>query len=209
MAITLYKRKYKIYKKKGNNKKKKFFKRIPRLPKRKIHSFKRIVKLNAIDLNSTNPLAGAGNISFRLNQLPNFNEFTNLFDSYRIKAVSIRFLPNITNFIPTGGNSQPTQSYNSQFQTCIDRNDLTNIDENAILQYDTYKMTPIHRIHKRYLKVNNFTDGQQEWNKWHSTSNTDITYYGLKWVYTGSQPTINNIYLYPYITYYLQCKSVI
>lgn len=202
MVQIIYPRKR--YRKKAY-KKKTYRKKYIKKPKNiKVHSFTRTAVLATPNMTATTTATG-GNISFSLSQVPNYTEWTNLFDSYKIKAVSIKIIPELL----TGTLNSGAINAGSLW-TAIDRNDLTNpASLNELLQYDTLRRKRITGITTRYLKVNNFSseDNVQEWNKWQSTANANITYYGLKYwqeaLGAGTLPTKL------IVKYYLQFKNVI
>lgn len=64
-----------------------------------VYWFKRAVPVGDIAFTTT---GGGGLIEFKLNQLPNYTEYTTMFDAYRINKVVLEFKPN---FIETNVNS--------------------------------------------------------------------------------------------------------
>lgn len=193
------------YVKKTRTRKRRMYK--PRLYRpipsnKRIFNLKRSVELSPITIGA---VGSGGNIGFTLTQLPNASELTGLFDFYRIKAVSIRFIPNI------GGGSELSSApvTAGYFTTAIDRNDLTNPTARSdLLQYQNYKMTKLTNQHKRYFKVNTIDDNGQQWNRWISNSSTTTQYYGLKYWKDGIS-TGTGFSLVPFVTYYIQCKGTI
>lgn len=118
--------------------------------------------------------------NFSLSDLPNSSEFTNLFDMYKINAIKISFVPQVTENISSGSLNNPYAS--SRFFSCIDYNDSaapTNID--AIRQYANCKYTPIHKVHTRYIYKPKILDTTGfTISPWISTASSSINYFGLK-----------------------------
>ena len=61
-------------------------------PKQKVYYFKRHVELSAV-VAAADGVDTFQNYQFSMADLDNFNDFTNLFDYYKINAVKIRFMP--------------------------------------------------------------------------------------------------------------------
>lgn len=180
--------------------------------KRPIHSFKRKV-------DSTLTIDNASDTQqswvFKLSDLPNASEFTDLFDSYRINGVRVELKPRFNSVDVSNAGMAP-------IYTVIDRNDnayLTSVDE--ALQYETCKVHKMTQNIKRYFKpsilstaysLNSETTlGLQLWNRWISTSTIDggdtIAYLGLK-LFTPSNGLANTVVYDVITTYYFQCKAV-
>lgn len=174
----------------------------------RIHSFKRTAILTPIGLSDS---AVKDCLQFKLSDLDDYSDFTNLFDQYRINAVKISFVPNFSNSaLEYAANSAGLHS----IHTVIDHND--NTDPNDVLelmQYDNYRRKRIDRVMTRYFKVNTLADTKPsglsaEWKKWISTSSTDVAYYGLKyWIDALESSTVTAVFDV-FVTYYIQCRSV-
>lgn len=175
---------------------------------RRVYNFKRTFQASAIT--STAGAAVAGGYTFALNSLPNYTEFTAMFDVYRLKAVKIEFSA------PANSVGMSATSEIPQLWTAIDRNDATApANVNELFQYDTLKHSPITRKHVRYFRVNSLgyitgqsvgTVGEINWNKWIPTSEPAINHYGLKYLVDGNGSVNQPIQVYA--TFYFQCKSL-
>lgn len=174
-----------------------------RMPK--VHNFKRVTQAVTIT-------PGTGVMEFRLNELVNVSEFTNLFDRYRIRGVQVKIVPAVTGY---DGNPQATAAGRPNLHTAIDYNDSTapaNVLE--LMQYDTYKMTPGDRVHKRYFSPRPSQEvfrtaisssyATLPRNTWLdcTTSGIDIPHFCLKWVTDNTGVAFNWIV---YKTFYFQC----
>ena len=83
----------------------------------KVHHFRRTFKASNISSTTTGVLGG---YSFSLDQLPNYTEFTNLFDQYRINKIVVKFIPN-HNSSDVSASTQVISNFNS----VIDPTDAT------------------------------------------------------------------------------------
>ncbi|AUW34332.1 capsid protein [Circovirus sp.] len=114
-----------------------------RVRRQNVHLFKRSFATTISILKSANT---AGCNFFSLNQLPNYGEFTALFDQYKVNGVKYEFIPrfnSIDQATATGG----------EFYTVIDRcdNDAPT-SLNQMLEYQSMRKTPLTRKHTRYFK---------------------------------------------------------
>jgi len=66
-----------------------------KLPRRMVHTFERSATTTTIT--ATAPTSGPYGLEFTLAQLPNYTEFTNMFDQYRIKMVKLTYFPSVAN----------------------------------------------------------------------------------------------------------------
>lgn len=144
----------------------------------KLYLFKRFCDYGEIYISSSTPYFGAYN--FSLSDLPNSTEFTSLYDMYKINCVKITFLPQQTQSISIGAINNPNAS--ARFFSVIDYNDgtiPTSLDE--LRQYQSCKMTPILRPHKRVIFKPKILDSNGfSISPWMSTSSPSANYFGLK-----------------------------
>lgn len=157
------------------------FRRGTRYNKRgqKVYLFKRHCDFGELTLsNITNTYQG---YYFDLSQVPNNNEFTDLYDQYKINAVKITFLPSQTmsNSLSSVNNAQGYV----RFFSAIDYNDSsapTSIDE--LRQYQSCKYTTVYRKHTRYIrpKVTDRGSTYTPGNPWINTTAPTQQYFGLK-----------------------------
>lgn len=175
----------------------------------KVHNFKRTYIVEGIQLTTANYKQG---YVFKLSDLSNYTEFTNLFDQYRINAVKFQIVPGFN------GTDAITQTSLLSIHSAIDHNDVTDpVNVSDLMQYDTYRRTRATRGHKRYFKTNLLTPISDSggdtttWGKWVSTENPGAEYYGLK-LFIDRPYFVNEsnaINFEVYATLYFQCKSVI
>lgn len=191
----------------------KFTRRYKRVRGPLTHSFKRTALLTPWNITSA---VGQGmSYSFKLSDLSNSDEFTALFDQYRINAVKLQIVPTFTS------NDIANELTMASIHSAIDHND--NNPPGALsdlMEYDTYKRSKMSRGHKRYFRVNLLTpltasSSSTTWKKWINTASVGLNpgeaeYYGLKfWIDGITQTTEIAANFEVYATYYFQCKSVI
>lgn len=99
------------------------------------------------------------NIAFRLQDVPNFTDFTNVYDSYRIRGVKVNLIP-MGNVSSSNQPGTPTGAAGNYAVRCFSAYDPNNdgvgvTGSTAIQQLQEYqncKWSPFNRIHKRYVK---------------------------------------------------------
>jgi len=192
---------------------KRFIPRVRRGPK--IFNFKRTCELpNVQTVAGVTPTIFT--YRFNLTQLSSYTEFTNLFDFYRIKGVKITFYPP-SNVAATGVVNMPI----GEFYSIIDNNDSAVPTAADMLEYPTLRRTYFNRPHKRYFKPLAIQSGvyiesgvntgyrSLPSSTWFSTQDPSVTYFGIKGMYTISDPALvlaEKIRVTA--TYYFQTKNV-
>lgn len=89
-------------------------------------------------------------LSFGLSDLPNYTEFTNLFDQYKINAIKLTFIPRFT-----GADINPlgTALAVPRIWSVIDYDDASTLtDQNDAYQYQNCKTHMMHKPFSIYLK---------------------------------------------------------
>lgn len=151
-----------------------------------------------------------GGIYFRLGDLPNSSEFTNLFDMYRIDKVKIRFMPR-ANSAEVGSNQGQVKLF-----TAIDYDDITtpaSIQE--LLQYENCKVSNTTNITTRVLKPKFASEVYQSATStaygarsgWIDCSNPLVQHYGIKWALQQLPAGSQSFDLH--IKYYLSFKQTV
>lgn len=176
----------------------------------KIHSFKQTVFLpNWIASSTTADIPI--NASFSLGDLTNSSEFTSLFDQYKLKAVKFELLPKYSQSLSTTGVGTVLQP---QICSVIDYDSSPLLTMADAVQYESYKITRGHQVHKRYvrpqvslnlLSATGANVRAPTRNMWIDCSATNVLYRGVLGVIT--QANINVLYDLR-MTYYLQFKNV-
>lgn len=128
----------------------KYVRRVMRRPIKK--SYKKIVTVKRTFVLGTIAQTNANQhfaYTFKLADLPNYTELTNLYDQYKIKGISVRLVPNVTSAdINPVASSVGLPSLHS----VLDFSDSTALTSlNDYFQYSTYKRTDPLKPHKRFL----------------------------------------------------------
>lgn len=201
-----YRRRYKKRTSRKRNYRRRF-RRSYRYSKKgqKVFLYKRFVDLGTIAADSAlNVYSG---FDFRLNDLPGWSEFQSLYDSYKINAIKIKFIPSqtVSNSLSTVANNQ-----NTRFISVIDYNDDSNptsIDD--LRQYHTCKVTNAFKTHTRYIYKPKYVIGASQSRMWISTTTPSTAWYGLKVAIEPMGSTVSTSMNYHIEgKYYLSFKSV-
>lgn len=113
---------------------------------RPIHKFTRTVEeLYDVSTDGVNPTLSGFN--FSLDILPDYTDFTRLFDLYRIAKVEIEWTPEYTELTDA---ALVSNAVNVRFNSAIDLSNSTAPSTvSDVLQYEQLKSTSITREHKR------------------------------------------------------------
>lgn len=169
------------------------------------HHFKRTFLSDIFFSSNTGPVFGG--LSFRLSSLPNYTEFTNLFDQYRINKIVIRFVPS------ANSDSVGSTHVIPNFHTIIDNNDSTTPTAlNELYESQSWKRTRGTQVQTRVFTPSSLIDiglssNSPKWKQWISTDFPSVDHYGLKY---ALEATVNaqDIYYQPYVTIYFSTRSV-
>jgi hypothetical protein len=128
---------------------------------------------------------------FALNNMPNYTDFTNLFDSYSILEAVVTFLP----FATSTASTAVTSSFPGYIGTWLETNDASlpaNMSEGQ--QYESFQRNvatvPFARVVRPRSAVaaysGTFTSYANKYGQWIDTASPAVQFYGLKSVITGS-----------------------
>jgi len=155
--------------------------------------------------------------TFTLDSLPNYTDFTNLYDEYRIKAVKVYFVPK------QNSNTQGASAAYSEVPTlvsAIDYDDATAPTTVAkMMEYDT---TRIHgcadKSYTRIFKPNvslaaysgAFTSYAQREDQWLDSDSAGVKHYGLKYALLNAYAGGNNVWsCNVYATLYIEFRKAV
>lgn len=194
---------------------KRMYKRM--LKKTAIHTYRRMFEWGTIPVNvdSNTP------ISLRLNMLPNFSDFTALYDQYKIKKVVFRLeRPFTSNALDSSGTSGNTNTTNKFIRCVHDYDGGTNlVQEYQYLEYQNVKSYPACGVGPiritLYPKLANAVFRNDSFNtyanttinpQWIDVANTDVNHYGIRlWT---PQLAVGNTQSYRvFASVILQCKN--
>jgi len=117
--------------------------------------FQRTVE-GLFDIANTGLSPSVGVFNFSLNDLPNYSEFTALFDLYKIERIEIEWTPEYTELTDA---SLASNAVNVYFNTAIDPAGNTPGAVDDVLQYRTLHSTMITKRHKRDFVPSYLMDG--------------------------------------------------
>lgn len=141
-----------------------------------VHRFSRVVE-GRFDYTTAAATPTLDALVFTLDQLPDYQEFTNLYQMYRIAKVEIEWLPEYTELTDAALVSNAVNTY---LNTCLDQtNSVSPPTVQAVLQYQNVKSTSITRPHRRSIEVSNLMTGMP-CNAFLSTQNPSERHYGCK-----------------------------
>lgn len=181
--------------------------------KRGVHYYKRsyITAFNTYDW----PAMMTYGWDFFLSQLPNYTEFTNLYDQYKISRIKCKF-----SYTANSQNVTTSAAITAlpMFLSCIDLNDSTALTTNAdFTQYRSFKMRRFDKPVSVYFKPQfataaysgAFTSYAAK-TGWLDCASPGVKHYGLKF---GIDPMFYNAganvtgRVQCVITYYIKCKN--
>lgn len=145
---------------------------------RPVYKFSRVVE-SVYDITTNGIAATVGAFEFRLDALPSYTDFTNLFDMYRITSIEVCYQPEYTELTDAALVSNAVNVY---FNTAIDLADVSspaNVDE--VLQYQQLQSTPITKQHARKWRPTILMGGSIPCSCWIPTSSPSERHYALKY----------------------------
>lgn len=184
----------------------------------RMHSFKRGIDTYKIPVPDRQATAAW---SFRLDYLPNYTEFTSLYDQYKINMVVGKIGFSKTG--PTGGvELEPATACIPNFHWAIDYNDGTApVNVSELVQYDSHRVASMVGDRKTtvivrpcFLRQNYATliaTGYSPVRGWINCSDPTVTHYGIKIITDGSLgggigEEILGVMTVDW-TYYISCKN--
>jgi len=171
-----------------------------KLKRNKVYTFTRAYVPGSVSAASTDQSAA---LYFTITMLPDFTEFTALFDQYRFAQVTVEFLPNST--IATSAN----------MYTVIDYDDATPLGSfGPVLEYSTLAVTCAGAVHKRTLVprvalaafqsgFNGYVNASNQW----IDANSSPQHYGLKWFLPAYTAATSGILYTINVKVILQCRN--
>lgn len=198
------------YRRKKRYFKRKYYGPKYRIPRRRltdgtVYSFKRTHQATSLASVATTPFAAYGNIVFALSSLPQYGEFTSLFDAYKITGVKLRFIPRVTE------NSTATANFGTFMYTPDYDDTTTPTSQDELLQRQSTRIRySVSKPFNLFIKPRPGINvpggfGQAPYSMWQDTSSPSIFYYGFKWAWVNTT-VVQTMDLY--VTYYLKFKNV-
>jgi hypothetical protein len=152
---------------------------VPRLKRHKVYPFVRSIELGTITPSVT--VETDGTYAFSLGSLPDYTEFTALFDTYRIVGVRLCFYPLFTD-------TSATVAY-PPLHTVIDYDDNASLAIAQLNEYDSLQVVQTGQFFERSLTPRMalaaysgvFTSFATRSKQWCDCASPNITHYGLKY----------------------------
>lgn len=161
-------------------------------------------RIDEVDVSLTSGVQVAQVNAFSLGQLPSPTEFTNLYDSYKICGIKVKFL-----FERTEASVNVSNQIMPNLVTVNDFNDATSLTTEAqALEYASFKTRRLDKPITRYFRPTQIvTTGQIIKSRWNPSSSPDISHYGLKSLIVGSSSGVSLGRLKIYTTFYIAMRS--
>lgn len=177
-------------------------------PRQPVQYFKRTTyQVNFIQ---SGALDSFQNLVFQLNQLPNYTEFTSLYDQYQIKGIKFVLMPRFNSGEVALSSCPPTWSI-------LDYDGSFPVNNASMLQYQNLKMKTGYGNHARYLKPAISAElyespvgtayGPKK-NVWIDAQYPDVPHYGATVMIPANVGPGENVFWDLKITYYLAFKNV-
>lgn len=193
--------------------------RVPRSVNQKIHEFKVFTATpggNSSIANTISVQESFWEFAFKLTDLPNATDFTNLFDQFRITNVELEIIN--TQQLASNVSSAST-ARGAILYSIIDNDDIgTPASINEMRQYETCKLHAGKPVYKRKVKpavlVQDYetsiaTAYTPKFNVWLSTSDSGTQHFGMKigmYVIDVTNATNSIIYMLS-ARYSIECKN--
>lgn len=201
---------------------------IRRVPRMKRYLFKR-QQVATVNITLASNAYSFNSQVFEIDNLPDYGDFTNLFDQYRINMIKYQWIPNRNvNVFATSDLSTPLVTQYDQpipiIYSFIDYDDSAvpaSIDE--FTERQNLRTARFNRPHKRVWKptvlVPTYRTGvnfgySPKRKQWIDCANPDVPHYGLKWAFynpSETDATHNRGIALSFrvmATYYLQFRNV-
>lgn len=189
----------------------------------RVYSFRRTANLGQLtafqDGNITSIGIQAG-YSFQLDQVPQFTEFTQLYDQYKLSMVKLELRPTVTDMVGVPNQGFTAASGFYPLRTVIDYDDAqAPPNEPFMFQYQNMRTTQPTRVHTRVVRpkfstrayATALSDGFRPSTGFIDCNQPSVPHYGLK-VWMDPPPLVastrSTLTYNVYATYYLKFKNV-
>jgi len=166
--------------------------------------------------NSVTAPSIAGIFKFRLEDVPNATDFTQLYEQFKITGVKLRFIP----YLSTESSSGVSNGLTDTIALAIDRgaNDfaVVNPSFNSLLENQDVKLHNSQRGFSMWIGTPTFhqpADGLTQgtyksgWLDGEIVASRNVDYHGLKWSFPQSRTEAQSCGFRVYATYYISCRN--
>lgn len=210
------------YKRRGSGKRfkrafKRYTKRYIKKGQMLVHKFQRVWFAESVTTTNTGITSKAYNIA--LSSLPNYTEFTALFDQYKITGAKIMIVPTINSInLPAVQTAATTANVGSGYLV-TDYDDASPLASVAdALQYENLRIFNLatDKVIKRYIVPHMavaaysgaFTSYANKYPQWIDSNSPGVQHYGFKVIFDQA-PNANTFMTYNiFIKAYVKCKNV-
>lgn len=140
-----------------------------------VHKFERTIE-GLFDITNNGVADSTSSINFSLNDLPNYTEFTALYDMYKIDKIEIEFTPEYTELTDA---APVSNAVNVFFNSAIDQAGIGITTVNEVLQFRTLVSTSITKVHKRVLTPSVLLGSGTPCSVWTTTNSPSTNWFGL------------------------------
>lgn len=143
------------YRRKPAYRRKRIMKRTRARLAMNVHRFKRKVVLGNIQAyNNGSTFNAAAAFSFKLSDLPQYTDFTNLFDQYKLTGVKLDFIPFADNVSwEVASNGASVAAPGGPLLISVDQDDATiPASASEMLSRQNVKVVPVGRRHQMFLR---------------------------------------------------------
>lgn len=165
--------------------------------------------------NSVTAASMSGIFKFRLEDMPNPTDFTQLYEQFKITGVKLLFVPFL------GTESSDTNTVRTETMAlCIDRgaNDqaVANPSFNSLLENQDVKLRNSQKPFKLWIGTPTFhqpADGLAQgsyksgWLDSEITSSRNVDYHGVKWAFPAQRSEAQSLQFRVFATYYISCRN--
>lgn len=157
-------------------------------------------------VSSVTASGGPNAMIYKLDDIPDSVPYKQLYEEYSLRAVKVQFMPQET-VNQTAGTANfviPT------ITTSVDTDDNTTAwSETDLMQRMNARVTLFNKPVTRYIKVkpSQIQDFGARMNSWFSTDQSDIPYYGLKYIVSNGGGSSQQSYYRVITTYYFAFKT--
>lgn len=169
---------------------------------RPVHKFSRTIE-EVYDVTTDGVNPSLSGFFFSLDQVPDYTDFTNLFDLYRIAKIEVEWLPEYTELTDA---ALISNAVNVRFNSTIDLSNSTAPSTvNEILQFEQLKSTSITRNHKRSWMPTFLMGGLTPCRCWLPTTAANEPHLGIKVALT---PTGVAMVFRSRVKLFIECANV-
>lgn len=186
---------------------------VPRTGNQKMYAFSRILFLQNQSLNvPVGPGVGFAVDTYALSQLPNYTEFTALYDQYRIKKILVTWYPSSDGDTSSyvGVTNAPMFCAFRDYDDSAAPATLSDMMQRQGVFTRKFNRPISMTISPRTLTASSGVSGAalQARNTWLDCADASLTHYGIKWAISANPAATNTFYYNVRYKFFLEFKNV-